>query len=280
MRILPLYLLALVLGAVRAPAQTMRSYSYDRSYRGERQLKAELTFAAGRLWLGAGTSDRLYQLTLQYDADRFQPVGSYDSATRVVKLGAEGNGKGGIRVDRRSALPQTATIELSPTAELSLQATLGAAEAEFELGGLKLAALELESGASQTTLRFGKPNPGTCRSASVTSGAGELVVTQAGNSGCPLWSFHGGVGSVRIDLDGAWKADGRITLNMALGAVTLVVPQGLGLRVQLSGFLAGFEGSGFRKDGKSYTSAGYAAASRKVDVVVNSALGGVKVEWK
>ncbi len=272
--------LALFAGAAPLTAQTMRDYDYARPLRGERQLRAVIEFAAGQLAVGSGPSDRLYGLTLRYDAERFRPVGSYNAAAAEVRLGVEGTGSGGIRISRRDALPQVAVVAFPASVDLSLDVSMGAADGTLDLGGLRLSALELKSGASRTTVHFDQPNAGSCRSASVTSGAGELTVTGAGNSGCRAWRLDGGVGAVTIDLGGAWPADSRFTLNMALGGVTLQAPKGLGLRVRVAGFLAGFDASGFSKQGSTYTSANYDAATRHIEVEVNSALGGVSVVWR
>ncbi len=258
----------------------MRNFEYSRPLRGERRLRAEIEFAAGKLVLGPAAADRLYQLDLEYDAERFQPVGSYDAGGGLVKLGVEGSGRGGVRVGFKSALPQTASIALAKSVDLALDVSLGAAEATLELGEYRLAELTLKSGASRMAVSFSKPNPGTCRSASISSGAGEVTVEQAGNSGCPRWEVHGGVGSVTLDLGGAWPADAQLELNMAVGGVTLQAPSGLGLRVTMNGFLAGFDAKGFTKSGRTYTSAGYEKAARKLEVQVSSALGGVQVEWR
>jgi hypothetical protein len=271
--------LLLLLCAFPLQAQTLRDFEYSRPLRGERRLRAEIEFAAGKLLLAPGSAEQLYQLALQYDAERFQPRGSFDAGTGTVRMGVE-SVRGGIRVGLKNALPQTATLAFSKAVELSLDISLGAADAELELGGYRLAELELKSGASRTLVSFGQPNPGNCRSASVSSGAGEITVLQAVNSGCPEWQFDGGVGSVTVDLAGAWPADSRIELNVALGGVKLIAPRGLGLRVQMSGFLAGFEAKGFSKSGKTYTSEGYDSAKRRLEVEVSSALGGVSVEWK
>lgn len=272
--------LLLAATASSATAQTMRDYDYTRALRGERQLRAVIEFAAGRLIVRPGSPDRLYGLTLEYDADRFRPIGSYNADAAEVRLGVESIRGGGIRVDRRSALPQTALIELPASVDLTLDVSVGAAEGSLDLGGLRLTELDVKNGASRTTVSFSKPNRGNCRSASVTSGAGELTVTEAGNSGCRIWRLDGGVGAVTLDLDGAWPADGRFTLNMALGGVTLLAPRSLGLRVTMTGFLAGFEATGFARSGKTYTSAGYDRAAHHVDLEVTSALGGVHVVWK
>ena len=107
-----------------------------------------------------------------------------------------------------------------------------------------------------------------------------MTVEHLGNSGCRVWRFDGGVGSVTVGLDGAWPEDAVIQLNLALGGVTLQAPRDLGIRVRMNGFLASFDAKGFAKRGKTYTSAGYENASRKVNIEVSSALGGVKVDWR
>jgi hypothetical protein len=270
----------LLLGARTAPAQTMRDFEYARPYRGEQRLKASVEFAAGTLQLGASAGPELYRLKLRYDAERFQPVGSYNPGSGKVRLGVSGSGRGGIRVERKSALAQTAAIEFSPATALSLELSVGAADAALELGGLRLAEFVLKSGASRTSVAFRQPNPGACHSAAVTSGAGEVLITQAGNSGCPIWYFDGGVGTVTLDLGGAWPADARIRLNLALGGVKLLAPKELGLRVRMGGFLAKFAAERFSRSGRIYTSEGYQRATRRLEIEVSSALGGVSVEWR
>ena len=269
-----------LLVASPASAQTLRDYDYARPLRGETQLRAVVEFAAGRLQVRPGSGNRLYDMALRYDAERFRPVGSYNPATAEVRLGVEGMGGGGIRVSRSRALPQVAVVEFPATVDLTLDVSVGAAEGTLDLGGLRLAALDLKSGASRTQISFDSPNAGSCRTAQISSGAGELSITSAGNSGCRSWRVDGGVGAVTIDLDGAWPADARMTLNMALGGVTLQAPRDVGLRVRMSGFMAGFDAKGFSKDGKTYTSSNYASAKRHIEVEVSSALGGVTVEWR
>ena len=269
-----------MLSASSVAAQTIRTYDYVRPLKGERKLTAKVEFAAGTLRLGPATGKQLYQLALRYDAERFEPVGSYDPGAGAVRLGVNGIGKGGIRVDKKRALPQTADVGLSPAVDLALEVSLGAAEGLLQLGGLRLSELVVESGASRTEIDFAKPNPGACSAARVSAGAGELVISNMGNSGCSEWEVDGGVTKTTLELDGAWPAGARLDLSVAVGGLTLVVPKSLGLQVVLSGFLADFDGPGFAKRGKTYTSAGYERAARKLSVQINSAIGGVKVEWR
>ena len=266
--------------ASNASAQTLRDYDYTRPLRNERQLRAVVEFAAGRLLVRPGPADRLYGMVLKYDAERFQPVGSYNAGTAEVRLGVANHGGGGLRVNRERALPQVAVVEFPKSVSLTLDVTVGAAEGTLELGGLRISDLDLKSGASRTAISFATANPGSCRTAQLTSGAGELTITSAGNSGCRSWRFDGGVGAVTVDLAGAWTADARMVMNVALGGVTLQAPRDLGLRVLVSGFMSGFDAKEFTKNGKTYTSTNYTSAKRHIDVEVTSALGGVTVEWR
>ncbi len=279
LRGLPSLALAVFL-ATPASAQTLRDFDYARPLRGEHQLRAVIEFGAGRLLVRPGPADRLYGLALKYDAERFEPIGSYNPTAAEVRLGATSHGGGGIRVNRERALPQVAVVEFPASVDLTLDVAVGASDGTLSLGGLRIAALDLKSGASRTVVSFEAPNAGSCRTAQITSGAGELTITSAGNSGCRSWRFDGGVGAVTVDLDGAWPADARMEMNMALGGVKLLAPKDLGLRVTVSGFLAGFDAKGFARSGKTYTSNNYASAKRHLEVEVSSAIGGVDVEWK
>ena len=61
-------------------------------------------------------------------------------------------GDGGLRVSNREHLAQDAVIELSPTADLALDASLGAVEAGLELGGLRITEARIRTAASKATL--------------------------------------------------------------------------------------------------------------------------------
>ncbi len=268
---------ALLAGLACGRAPVLEDYSYRRGFSGEAGLKTEITYVAGRLELGPAPENTLFDLALRYDPDRFRPIGEFAGGS--VKLGTQTLREGGVRLGRGSR-PQTARIGLGPRPDLDLEITLGAAEARLELGGLRLTRFRLISGASRSEISFETPNPGRCESVRVSSGAGEVRFEQAGNSGCPAWSIDGGVGRVTVDLAGAWPADPRFTMNLAVGGAVLLVPRDLGVRVRMTGLVARFDGEGFESSGKTWTSAGFDRATRKVTAEISSAVGGVRVEWK
>ena len=274
-------LLALVALAIAAPAQaqSMRPFSTYRQWHGETSMDGRLEFAAGAVRLAAGRPGALYRLDVLYDGDRFEPISDFDAARGAVRLGVRSQSAGGLRVVHHGQLRQTAAVSFSPRTDLALDVTLGAVDADFELGGLRLTNLELEAGASRATVRFSQPNATRCRSAVLSSGAAELTVLGLGNSRCDRIAFEGGVGRVTLDFGGAWTSSSQVAVKMALGEVALRLPRRVGVRLTLDKFLSSFEPQGLVARGTSYISPGYDQASRHLDIDITTAVGNVTVTW-
>jgi hypothetical protein len=84
---------------------------------------------------------------------------------------------------------------------------------------------------------------------------------------------------VLLDFTGEWRADMHADVQMGLGALTLRVPRGLGLRVQKKGFLASFDSQELIKRGDAYFSENWDEADQKLTVDLQAALGSIKVVW-
>lgn len=279
MRRLALVALVLALGAPRAGAQAARPFSTYRQWHGETRLTARLDYAAGALKVLPGRPGELYRMDALYDSERYQPLSAFQASTTEVKLGLESSGAGGLRASSKDGPRQTAAVTFSPRADLALAVTLGASDADLELGGLRLTDLDLQAGASRAVVRFSKPNATRCREASLRSGAAELTVLGLGNSRCDRIAFEGGVGHVTLDFSGAWTASSRVEVKMALGEVTLRLPREVGVRISSDRILASFDAQGLVREGESYISPGYHQAPRHLDIDLTAALGGVGVEW-
>lgn len=264
------------------PGRELADYTAARPHAGESRLHAQVEFGAGTLRLRPAASGTLYRMQLGYDAERFEPVAVFDGGTSVARLGVRGLDGGRATRRGRDHLAQAATIELSPDAELLLQVRMGAVDAVLELGGLQLAELDLSTGASRSQVRFGEVNRGDCRRARLQAGAAELTVEGLGNSNCREITVEGGVGRATVDFTGEWRVDARARLNMAIGGVRLVLPEGVGVRLTMDRFLASFQPSGLsRVEGSSaYQSANYDTAERTLEIAVSSTLGGVEVVWR
>jgi hypothetical protein len=280
MRRLLLPALALCVMAASAQAQSLRPFSTYRQWHGETRLQVRLQYAAGALRVLAARPTELYRMDALYDEGRFAPVSGFDASATAVALGVEATGAGGLRVASREQLRQTAAVTFSPRSDLSLAVTLGAADADLELGGLRLTDLDLQAGASRAVVRFAQPNATRCGLASLRAGAAELTVLGLGNSRCDRIAFEGGVGRVTLDFGGTWASNSRAEIRMALGEVTLRLPRQVGVRITPDKFLAGFDPQGLVRQGADYISPGYDQAARHLDIDLTTALGNVRVEWE
>jgi hypothetical protein len=271
---------ALLLGAggTALPAQTLTTFSVSRQFHGEVHLVAGIEYAGGSLHVGAGAPGSLYAMKLAYDADRFEPVSTWDAGRTAVTLGLRSRQRGTMGVNTETA-KQDATITFSPQADLALTFALGAAQSVVDFGGLRLASLSVQTGASQTEVRFSRPNTMRCTLAAFSAGAAELTVRGLGNSRCDRVTFEGGVGSVLLDYTGAWQGDAVLDAKLAVGGLTLRIPRSVGVTLTTEQFLASFQPQGFSRQGNRYVSANNDAAKRHLDVTLTTSLGGVTVEW-
>jgi hypothetical protein len=274
-----LLVLALSLGAGTAAAQDMRAFATFRQLHGETRLRAELDYRAGGLRVAPGRSNELYRMDASYDAARYNPASSYDAASSSVSLGLQPAGQGGLRVVSQRQLRQDANVAFAPDVELDLDVTLGAVDADLELGGLSLSRLVMQAGASQAVVRFSQPNRSRCRSAEILAGAADVTVLGLGNSRCDRIDFEGGMGRVTLDFEGAWTSSSQAAVKMAVGELTLRLPRRVGVRLTLDRFLASFEPAGLVRTANGFQSPGYDRAERKLDIAVTTAVGGVKIEW-
>lgn len=263
-----LLVLVAALPVASAAAQTTREFSGTRQYKGEPRLAAAIDFAAGELRLLPAAPGTLYALraTWQDDGeDATEPTLAYERSGRV----------------RMALAARAATVELSPRTDLDLTLELDAAEADVALGGLRLGSLTLATGASRTAVRFDTPNPIRCASATLDAGAADLEVTGLGNARCARTTVRGGAGRVTLDFSGRWTGSLAVTAAMKVGGLLLRVPRGTGVRLELDRFLARVEAEGLTPDAarRVYTSPGFGAAGSQLEIAVESAIGGVRVEW-
>jgi hypothetical protein len=179
----------------------------------------------------------------------------------------------------RNQLRQIAAVAISPQVDVALDLTLGAAEADVDLGGLRVTNLQVKSGASRTTIRFSKPNGVRCQSASITAGAADVSVLGLGNSRCDGINFEGGMGKVLLDFGGAWTSNAKVGVKMAMGELTLRLPKRAGVKITMDKFLSSFEPAGLLRHGESFQSPNYDRAQRHLDLEVSTAMGGINVEW-
>ena len=266
--------LILALTPLGAGAQDWRDMTTFRQRADETRMDVKVRYGAGELLIRAGEPGELYRLNMRYDSDVFDPVTRYDRGT--LEVGIEGQGKG-IRL--RNTEAGEMRLQLSPDIPLDLDLDFGAVEADLDLGGLQVASLDVETGASDTEVRFDEPNRAACDRLKIAMGAAALAVRGLGNAACSRMKVEGGVGELTLAFDGAWARDIDAEVTMALGSVTLVIPEDIGVRVRKDAFLTDFDRSGFTKRDDMYYSDGWDTAERRLTVRMEGAFGSVNVRW-
>lgn len=260
--------------ASTARAQDWRTLNTRRQVAGERELRVDLEFGAGRLKIEPAAAGELYHAAIRYDAESFEPIAKYERG--VLKLGIEGSGRG-----RRKRIRDGSqlTVGLGTDLPLDLDFAFGAVEAELELGGLRIRKAEIATGASETKLRFSEPNRHRLEKLDLTAGAAAFTATGLGNANAERIVFDGGVGDIVLDFSGEWRGDTRVEVTMGIGSLTLRLPRQVGVHLERETFLVSFDPQGLVKRGNGYYSEGWENADRRLTITVKGALGSVDIRW-
>jgi len=246
----------------------------------ESALDVEVEFAAGEMSLRPASSGDLYAVELVYDADSFEPLREWRRENEVGFL------KVGIDTDHLNLgewkdldrAPARLELELGTEVPTALQIMVGAAESDLDLGGVPLTELTLHTGASETKLRFEKPNPVRMERMELRVGAADFQVVQLGNARFDSFDFAGGVGDVMLDFTGDWEGDATARIKLTLGSLTLRIPADIGVKITKSTVLTSFETSGFQKIDGGYESENWDDASEHLELHIDTKFGSVEVE--
>lgn len=255
-------------------AQSMRTVTMSRQASGDDEVRVSVKYGAGRFSVRPVSEGLLYRMNLTYDEDAFEPVAEF--SRNRLELGIESIRR--VRTTKNAEDSELA-LELGRGVPMDLDLEFGAVRAELDLGGLQLTGLELSTGASESSLDISQPNRGQIGTARFEVGAAEFHARNLGNLNAERIEFDAGVGSITLGLDGHWRQDARVSIDMGLGALELRVPEGLGLQLRKDSFLTSLDSEGLVKRGDIYQSLDWDSADRRVVVDLDAAFGSVKVVW-
>ena len=266
--------LAAVLGATAlaaAPlgAQTWRTLDVSRQLRDSALLQVKVQYGAGRLNLHAAGGRVLYDMRLRYDAERTEPLHAFSQSPRSLRLGVR---KQNVKVpgDRN---PAEMRLDLADAVPMELSLELGAVEADLDLSRLRLHRLDVQTGASEATLRFDSPNPEPMTSMRLEVGAASIKAVRIANANSGDIVVDAGVGNVELDFGGEWTQDIALDVEVALGSVRLNVPSDVGVRVEMQKVLGSFEHDGLVKRDGAFYSENWETARHKLRVRAETTLG-------
>lgn len=235
-------------------------------------LEVELGYGAGELTIEPA-DDLLYWARVRYDANRFDAVNRYENGR--LQLGVEGRGRSLSGEYEGNRLE----VRLGRGVPLMLDLEFGAVEADIELGGLSVADLEVSTGASETRLRFSRPNPVRMREAHFTVGAADFQATGLGHANVERVRLEGGVADMTLGFEGRWTHDVHLDVDLGLGSVTVRMPRDIGVRVDKETFLASVGGERMNERGDSHYSNNWDSARYKLTIDVDAAFGDIEIDW-
>ena len=272
----PLVAALLVTGTwSETPAQEWRTVTMSRQLSGERDLQVRVRYGAGRFRVAPAEPGLLYRMELRYDEESFEPVADYRAGR--LELGVEGTGRD-VNIDRGDA--GELDVRLARNVAMDLDLEFGAVRADLDLGGLMLEGLELTTGAAEARVEISEPNPISMDRAEFHVGAAQFEARGLGNLHARRILVKAGVGNVELDFTGDWQEDAHVEVEMALGALELRFPRGVGVRLEKDAFLTAVDADEMvKRDGDTWYSTNWETAERRITVEVDAAFGGIDVRW-
>jgi hypothetical protein len=195
-------------------------------------LAVRLEVPAGEVTLRPGRPGRLYDVDLVYCRTHFTPRLSRRAEAGAVALALALARR--RRPDGRAPAgeePNRVVLGLGPDRGLDLTLDLGPGRHHADLGGLRLRGLVLRSEGGTTTVDFERPVAGDLPAISLEGGPGRVRVRRLGNASPGLFTLGGGTGEFEIDLDGSFRRDAMLRLDVRLGDVMLRAPRALALEI-------------------------------------------------
>ena len=134
-------------------------------------------------------------------------------------------------MERAPSTPNELTVTIPRDTPLSVDLTSRAGESRVDLGGLSLTHLTVDLAMGDHRLDFSEPLAVAPRQVRLDGGMGEIRFERLGNTRAGELQASGHMGSVTVDLGGAWPADAvaDVTLNNLMGELRLRAPAGLRL---------------------------------------------------
>ncbi len=213
-----------------------------------------IDFAVGQLSLEPGAEGALLEGSASYNARQLAPRVEADGNRIRLSTGDLRELKGIPRAD--AEIENRWELRLAG-APMTLALNAGAYQGRLELGGLALERLTIKDGASDVVVSFAKPNQAEMQELRYETGASDVRLKGLANANFERLIFRGGAGNYTLDFTGELRRSGQVTVEAGLGNVTLVIPPGVPVDIQIQGALSGVMiYGGFMGSGDSYTQQG------------------------
>jgi len=262
-----------------AGAQQWRTIESARQLTGTELTKVSVTFAGGKFVLSPLPGKLLYQMQIHYDEQVADAVHEFDAGNHQLTLGMSHANMGwrALRAMKNDEGGRM-TVGLNPSVPMDLELELGGAEAEVELGGMRLNNLKLHIGLAGSRVNFSSPNLTEMEELSLDVGLGGVKLENLGNANVAQINISGGMDGINLDFGDRVMRDVKINADVAFGGLKIQIPSSAGVTVQAETKLGSFKPQGFTKVNGAWFTPNWNQASTHVTIVANTALGGLAVE--
>ena len=268
---------ALIPGVVHGQASpAWRSVDIARQLRDTGAQRIRVQYGAGKVDVRGSDDPLLYSMHLRYDENRSVPLHRYDAEQHSTSLGIESRGNG-MHSSGRSGEGEM-RLSLPRSIPLDLDLEFGASQSTLDLGEMALQSLRLECGATDATLLFSGPNRMRMRDMDINVGAADFTATHLANANADQIRVRGGIGDVDLDFSGAWTHDLAVTTRLAIGKLTLRIPDDVGVRLEVQRVATGFDHAGLVKRDDAWYSPNYETAAHKLRIRAESFFGQLDVK--
>ena len=226
----------------------------------------EVLFGSGSLEVRGGESDDLFSGHFRYNIEEWEPKVTYRDDVLVVE-------QGGNPISPPGDARNTWELEFSPEIPLEMDLKAAGAKGEMDLSGLQLARLDLDLGAGDFDVRFNEPNEVEMSNLTLDTGASQLNVTGIGNAGPKRMTMQGGAGEITLDFTGAWPQSADVRITAGVGAITLYLPDDVGVRVEPEGKLTNVNVDGLHRRGSAYVNDAFGEVETELRIKVTMGFG-------
>jgi predicted membrane protein len=250
----------------------------------EREVKVVISSTFGHVRISRGEPEKI--VVAETVGGGSSPMHlSYSIRNRIgyleITLGEPSDGEKKHGIFRVHSLDGgTWTLRFGDALPISFDIEQGVGKGEYDMSGLRVKDFTLNNGASDVLLMFNEPNPAVIENLSIESGVGKFSGLNLGNANFNRFHFQGGVGSSSLDFSGALNREVDVDVELALGTLSILVPQETGARVFYEeGWMSRIDyDRDFTKVGDTeYSSENYGTARGRMNIRIEAGLGRVKL---
>jgi len=249
----------------------------------EKEVRVEIEAAFGTITIAKGERDKILSAEFRQENSDYEPRVDYrlrgNRGELKVETVKDSHWWGGKKGDKKREW----VLKFTDAVPIDLKIEFGAGEGEIDLTGLQIQNFSIASGASSTDLTCNEPNPVVAEHVEIESGVSKFDAVNLGNLNFEKLNFSGGVGSYKLDFGGKLRRNGKVKVEVGLGAVTIYLPRETAARVEFEDhWFAGFDiDDGFTRVKKGvYETDNYKNADVRLTFELEAGLGSVKVRQR